>query len=534
MRFGRMPRRLRGSGALLVIGGALALAGCGSGGGGSGSAGYTIGGTVSGLASSGLVLQNNGADDTEVAGASFAFTTPLADGAAYAVSVKSDPAVEYCTVSNGTGTVQGAAVGNVAVRCEGWRAGQLIENNNNGSASSPQVAVDAGGNAIAVWHQSDGVRNNLWANRYVAGSGWGTPELIEHNDVGAAVYPRIAMTGTGDAFVVWRFIVGGRSDIMGNHYVVGSGWGTEQFIETDNSGSALEPRISVDAAGNGMAIWRQSNGTRYVVYTSGYDPATGWGAPVQIEDSTGSAISPQLAFAPNGDAVVVWSQSDGTRYSIWSNRHTATGWSTPLLLETDDSGDAYNPQVALTSDGEVLAVWQQWDGARYSLFANSYTGAGGWGTAAPIDVGNGGDANDPQLVADGSGNAVAVWSQAEGGVYTIWANRYSSGGGWGTAQKLQTDAPGNAYLPQLAVNGSGDFLTVWSQTDSDTADVGVWTNRYDRVGGWGRARVVDGVQSDYPHLAFGGDGKAVVVWEKQQSTLEPWTGRWDISASRFE
>ena len=59
--------------------------------GGSGGS-YSVGGTVSGLAGT-LVLQDNGGDDLSVSGnGAFAFATTLADGAAYQVSVKTNPA----------------------------------------------------------------------------------------------------------------------------------------------------------------------------------------------------------------------------------------------------------------------------------------------------------------------------------------------------------------------------------------------------------------------------------------------------------
>ena len=39
--------------------------------------------------------------------------------------------------------------------------------------------MDNNGNAEAVWIQNDGTYNRMWANRYVAGQGWGTPQEIE-------------------------------------------------------------------------------------------------------------------------------------------------------------------------------------------------------------------------------------------------------------------------------------------------------------------------------------------------------------------
>jgi len=100
-----------------------------------------------------------------------------------------------------------------------------------------------------------------------------------------------------------------------------------------------------------------------------------WGTAALIEtDNAGGAINPQVAFDASGNAVVVWQQSDGTRYNIWSNRYTAsTGlWGTAALIETDNAGDANNPQVAIDASGNALAVWSQSDGTRYNIWSNMY------------------------------------------------------------------------------------------------------------------------------------------------------------------
>ncbi|HEU0188899.1 MAG TPA: hypothetical protein VFQ97_02775 [Gallionella sp.] len=82
---------------------------------------FTVGGSVSGLAGSGLVLQLNGATDLPVsASGNFHFPKPLAKGSAYTITVKSSPTSpvkQTCTVSQGSGTVAGAAVNNIAVTC---------------------------------------------------------------------------------------------------------------------------------------------------------------------------------------------------------------------------------------------------------------------------------------------------------------------------------------------------------------------------------------------------------------------------------
>ena len=96
-------------GLLIVM--ALLLAGCGGGGGstssggGSASKSFTIGGTISGLLGS-VVLQNNGGNNlTRSANGLYSFSTSIATGRTYSVTVLTQPANQICTVTNGSGTV---------------------------------------------------------------------------------------------------------------------------------------------------------------------------------------------------------------------------------------------------------------------------------------------------------------------------------------------------------------------------------------------------------------------------------------------
>jgi 6-phosphogluconolactonase len=95
----------------------LILAACG-GGGGSGPT-YPVGGSVSGLVGSGLVLTAVAGNSISVSKAGpFTFPTSLGAGVRYDVTVASPPAnpSQTCSVSNGTGTVAGA-VDNITVVC---------------------------------------------------------------------------------------------------------------------------------------------------------------------------------------------------------------------------------------------------------------------------------------------------------------------------------------------------------------------------------------------------------------------------------
>ena len=62
---------------------------------------FTVGGSVSGLSGT-VVLQDNGGDDLSVtASGPFTFATKVASGSGYAVTVKTNPSGQTCTVAAG-------------------------------------------------------------------------------------------------------------------------------------------------------------------------------------------------------------------------------------------------------------------------------------------------------------------------------------------------------------------------------------------------------------------------------------------------
>ena len=112
---------------------------------------YTIGGTVTGLAGTGLVLQDNGGDNLNItANGAFTFATKLASGTTYAVTVATQPGspTQTCTVASGSGTVGGSTVNNVAIACttNTYAIGGTV----SGLAGTGLKLLDNGGNALAV------------------------------------------------------------------------------------------------------------------------------------------------------------------------------------------------------------------------------------------------------------------------------------------------------------------------------------------------------------------------------------------------
>src|SRR5271170_5309810 len=82
--------------------------------------GYTVGGTVTGVRGSGLVLQDNSGDNLTVTqNGSFVFTSGIDHGGAYSVTIRTQPSnpAQTCAVHNGSGTIGTADIDNVVVSC---------------------------------------------------------------------------------------------------------------------------------------------------------------------------------------------------------------------------------------------------------------------------------------------------------------------------------------------------------------------------------------------------------------------------------
>jgi RNase P/RNase MRP subunit p29 len=78
----------------------------------------TLGGTVSGLRATGLAL-TNGSDVVNIPAnaTSFVFTRRVGQGAAYGVTILSQPAGQSCSLANAVGTMGTADVANIQVSC---------------------------------------------------------------------------------------------------------------------------------------------------------------------------------------------------------------------------------------------------------------------------------------------------------------------------------------------------------------------------------------------------------------------------------
>ena len=122
---------------------------------------FNLGGNVSGLTNSGLILQNNGGNLTPVAANVGAYTLSekVASGSDYLVTVYQQPTGQICTLANNSGTVSGN-VTNINVDC------------------SANIYYVGNANGYAYYSKDDGVTNSWVSTNAPAPNQGGTPYAL--------------------------------------------------------------------------------------------------------------------------------------------------------------------------------------------------------------------------------------------------------------------------------------------------------------------------------------------------------------------
>lgn len=176
---------------------------------------YTISGTVTGLLQGQQVtLSNNSADPTTVnANGGFSFATPVATGGNYAVSVGTEPVVQNCAVTDGSGNAVSANITNVSITCSSPALTTLYSFSFNDGFNSQSGLVQG----------SDG---NLYGTNMFGGA----------NNVGTLFSYNVA-TSTHNAVYSFTTSAGNNPSVAPVSASDGKLYGTTSQGSTNNAGS---------------------------------------------------------------------------------------------------------------------------------------------------------------------------------------------------------------------------------------------------------------------------------------------------------
>ncbi len=266
------------------------------------------------------------------------------------------------------------------------------------------------------------------------------------------------------------------------------------FADVDPGEDLFASHVIADD-GTMHVVWASSNpypgigdSDPDILYST--NSGAGWSAPIAVNSwaTTDSDVDerPRLAIAEDGSLHCIWqSQHDfngaGTDWDIFYRQlDPVSGWGTVEPVNssaTTDNLSAWNnetmPNLAVSGDGAVIALWQYENGTNPGLYWRVRSESN-WGNALVYD----GPAVGPvALATTAGGKVVAAWEKISPPVnnHFIVAGEFAADGGGGFKGVLVSDTSTENRYPSVASYGKGALLEthyVWASKD-DTGGVGI-------------------------------------------------------------
>lgn len=409
-------------------------------------------------------------------------------------------------------------VASPASAAPGWSRPMNVSGAMSIGEESPLVSVDSAGNATVVWRRYRGGKLIYESAVRHAGGPWSTPSRF-FGGLEDAYGLQIAVDPLGTETAIWGRRVGRSWVVQSATRSVGGSWSAPVTLSAAGAGSAL---VAADAEGNVTAVWllEREEGWRSVVQSATRSAGGSWSAPVTLSPPRKAARSPQIALDPQGGATVVWEEE----YSgaIESSTRSSGGiWSSPVTLSADGVVGGW-PQVAVDSQGNATAVWagRASDGRRIQIQSRriqTATRPAGGTWSAPVSISKAGHRHvqDPQIAVSPQGEVTAIWQRSNGSYLVVQGATRPVGEGWSRPVDITTGHGRGGQHLQLVVDSWGGATAIWEGYDTRPGpNFAIQAAKHPPGGAWSRptdiSRWTEGLGE--PQIAVDSQGRSTAIW----------------------
>jgi CSLREA domain-containing protein len=364
--------------------------------------------------------------------------------------------------------------------------------------STRQVAMDAAGNYVVVWQDSnntDGSWLGAFGQRYdAAGVARGGQFQINTFFSGAQEQPEVAMAPDGSFVVAWMSHAqdGDNWGVYAKRYdSAGVAQGSEFHVSAVATvGSQNSPTVAIDASGRFVIAWVSNDaGGNPGIFAQRYD-ATGvaQGGSFQVNTHVANTQSqPALAMDAAGNFVVTWESEaqDGSAAGIYAQRYDMAGVAqgAEFRVTTTTFANQEVPAIAMDATGKFVIAWadQNLDGNGRGVYARIFGDTGvAIGAEFRVNTTTAGDQLRPMVALRPSGGFIVAWQSnaQDGDGQGIYFRQYdAAGAALGGETAANTTTAGAQQAASVAIDDLGHLVVVWSGNGSGDA-TGVFAQRF--------------------------------------------------------
>jgi hypothetical protein len=222
--------------------------------------------------------------------------------------------------------------------------------------SGPQIAVDPSGNFVISWSRNDGSNHRVQTSSSSNGTAWSLPATISPA-LEDSIEQRVAASSSGRFVVAWSQNEALVKKIKASTSIDGLNWSAPSDLTPVSATFIAKPDIAVDPTGKFIVVWPSTISGSQLIRSSSSTDGVNWTPVVDISVAGEQAFDSQVTSNPQGGFISVWdigsSPNNFIRSSISSDGIT---WSTPTAVSP--TGDIADPQVAVSSSGKAVVVWE--------------------------------------------------------------------------------------------------------------------------------------------------------------------------------
>ena len=317
-------------------------------------------------------------------------------------------------------------------------------------------------------------------------------------------WPALAVSPTGEFVAVWTSYQAvadsDGSSIQGQRFdASGSPAGVQFQVNSYTTDDQQWPDVAADSDGDFVVVWMS------FFDTTGND-ADGWsiqaqryaadgqpqGGQFQVNSfTTYDQTFPNVSMNDAGDFVVVWmsyhsGETDTSGLSSLGQRFTADG--TPqgseFQVNTYTTGDQYSPDVALSTAGDFVVVWQDNDGSGdgvdgegSGIVARRYSAGGApLGPEFVVNTYTSSMQSYASVAFDSTDRFVVTWTSdgsfgSDDSLESIQGQQYEANGmSIGPEFQVNSHIPQTQYNSRLGFGSEGKFVVAWASYSSAGTD----------------------------------------------------------------
>lgn len=277
------------------------------------------------------------------------------------------------------------------------------------------------------------------------------------------------------------------------------------------------PEIAIAPDGEAIAAWE--GGKPNGIQVSTREPGGDWTAPVTLAKASESE-GPHIAVSAS-KAVVVWRgtvRGGGSETSVVmaSTRLGGGGWGKPQNISREkrwrEEPEGSAPQVTITRAGKVTAIWTAGDERHVatSFIRSATQPAKGSKWSAPVALPGSIEGEEAQVGTTPGGEAVAIWGAAYNEESGIEVSSRPANGKWKRSGRL--GFPGPFPHPLLTVTSTGEAIGVWLKEPEDNIGAVLEVATRPPGGKWTVKALAQKSFSSSPSIVTEPGGRVRVVW----------------------